>query len=161
MEPLIPSNTRWIPNKASRQASQDRLDRYGADLFESYNEYFFFMHVDPVLRFWHTIGMFAGTLFFVMLAIKWNVWPLNLTYYLLGVLFFYGFGILSHYAYDGGDAKTGVSRFVSTFPTVVRFNLLTATGLYQRELRKFVAKYPVTVEAYGLLPRSEFKRRFR
>jgi len=147
---LVPATTRWIPNRWSRQLSRERVRDYDSSQFETYADYFFFLHIDPVQRFWHSYGMFAGIGFFTGLFLNWNVWPLNLIFYLLGVLHFYGFGLISHLVYDGGSAKTEGRHFWDTMPTVIYFNTLTATFQYQKALKKFIRKYPFVIEAYGL-----------
>lgn len=158
-ERLIPANARWRPTSESRAENCRRVAAHAPERFKKYSDYFFFIHVDPVLRFWHSLGMFAGIAFFALLVFNISNWPWNLVLYSLGVLFFYGFGVISHYFYDGGVAKTGRKHFWDSLFTVIYFNTLTAFGLYQRRLRRFVEEYPFTIEAYELLPKSEWERR--
>jgi hypothetical protein len=155
---LFPRNSCWIPTRESRAICRQRVTAAQPSQFKSYQDYFFFLHIDPVLRFWHTIGMFAGVAFFVLLVLNWTNWYWNVGFYLLGVLFFYGFGILSHYAYDGGAAKTVRKHFLDSTPTVIYINLLTVSFLYQKRLCEFVREYPFTVTAYDLVPKEEWRR---
>lgn len=149
----------WWPSPNVRAASRNRVAAFEPAQFEKYSDYFFFIHIDPILRFWHALGMIAGIGFFVLLLFNWTNWYWNVVYYVLGVFFFYIVGIISHHVYDGGGAKTERKQFFDSFPTVIYINLLTATGLYQSRLRRFVEKYPFTIEAYALVPRSELASR--
>ena len=158
-EPLIPAATRWIPTPESRAICKKIISAYPPERFEKYTDYFVFVHFDPVQRFWHWVGMLIGTSSFVALAFHWNRFPQNLIYYVLGVFFFYGFGVLSHTAYDDGTGKTQPRRFLETFPTVIHFNVLTLLGRYPVFLEKFIEKYPFAIEAWDLIPLSEYRRR--
>jgi len=82
-------------------------------------------------------------------------WQLNtLLYYLLGVFFFYGLGVISHYIYDGGAAKSDPNFFWTTTKVVIEVNLYTILGIYDRRLRAFVNKYPFTQKAFELEEKS-------
>lgn len=157
---IRPRRSKWIPTHADRKFAQDRVARWGPEHFETYAEYFFSIHLDPYLRFWHSIGMIVGLIMFSWLISNWIFfhagWKEDLVLYLLGVLHFYGFGIISHYIYDGGAAKTELGHFWDTTWEVVRFNTLTMTGKYQAELERFLKKYPFLIEAYDLIQIENF-----
>jgi len=161
MAALIPPNVRWIPNAATRAENRRRLAPYDSSHFKRYSDYFFFLHFDPVQRFWHAVGMWVGIGLFGMIW-AWRDRPLAaLGIFAVGFVFFYGFGLFSHLAYDGGAAKTEPGHFLDSMPTVIYINVLSTTGLYQRRLRAFVAEYPFTAEAYGLLPKPAASARAR
>jgi hypothetical protein len=108
--------------------------------FQDFRDWFFTIHIDPVQRWIHTIGMFIGSYFFIIMWFQWNL--LTLVYYLLGVFFFYGLGIISHRLYDGGVEKSYLRFFHKTLFYVLEINFLTLFGLYDKRLRNFLQKYP-------------------
>jgi len=143
-----PRNSKWIVDSKTRSVNLARVDKYGPEHFENYQDYFFFVHIDPIQRFWHSIGMIIGTYFFFMLFYSWNIW--SILYYFLGVFFFYGFGVISHAYYDGHSGRSEAKYFHLTTPTVIKINLLTLTGTYQKYLNTFIKKYPFTVDAFDM-----------
>ncbi len=145
---LVPKNTRFFPNHGQRLLSANRNTKYTLEMFDTYNDWFYFIHIDPAQRYLHAFGMFVGTYFFILMAFYWGA--ISIIYYLLGVFFFYVLGILSHLLYDMGTARSSPKYFMQTFIPVVRINLLTTIGRYDQSLREFVKKYPFTIEAYDL-----------
>lgn len=143
-----PRNSKWIMDGVTRKRNLSRVEKYGPEQFDTYGDYFFFVHIDPIQRFWHAIGMIIGTYFFFMLFYSWNIW--SILYYFLGVFFFYGFGVISHAYYDGHSGRSEIKYFHVTTPVVIKINLLTLTGLYQKYLNKFIEKYPFTVDAFEM-----------
>ena len=123
-------------------------------MFKTYNDWFYFIHIDPAQRIVHAFGMFAGSYFFIMLFLEWSF--KSIVYYLLGVFFFYVLGIISHLIYDKGTAKSDPKYFIPTFIPVIKFNILTSLGIYDNSLRRFCDKYPFTVKAYDLVEINGF-----
>jgi hypothetical protein len=148
MNALRPRNTSLFISSQMRESNSERVKIYGPNKFNSYEDWFFFVHIDPYQRFWHCIGMFIGTFFFFMLFYSWSLW--SLIYYPLGVFFFYGLGVLSHRYYDGNSGMSHPRYFYKTTFTVIKINLYTILGLYNRELQRFVKKYPFVLEAFEL-----------
>lgn len=145
--------TRLIPSRESRAFHVERNRIYTIDKFESYNDWFYFIHVDPFTRWIHAIGMVLGSIFFYFMGYEFWLTGFSLSVflkYLAGVFFFYVLPLISHYIYDGGSAKSTPERFHSTLIPVVHINYLTLTGQYDKWLRKFIEKYPFTREAWQL-----------
>lgn len=150
---LIPRSARLIPNRETRSLHQSRNEMYKPDKFDSYNDWFYFIHVDPYIRWIHAIGMMIGVFLFIVSAYEFFLFGFKWTAvieFLIGVLFFYFLPLISHYIYDGGSAKSTPDRFHSTLIPVIHINLMTLTGTYDRWLRKFIQKYPFTYEAWDL-----------
>lgn len=142
-----------LPNKASRDFHQERNRKFTVDKFQSYNDWFYFIHVDPVVRWIHAIGMVLGfSLYFYSAYLLWvNGFEIKTVLTLFaGMFFFYFLPLISHYIYDGGSAKSTPDRFHSTLIPVIHINLMTLTFSYDPWLRRFVEKYPFTVEAWQL-----------
>jgi hypothetical protein len=150
---LIPRFSQLLPNKESRLFHSERSRHYGIDQFQTYNDWFYFIHIDPVLRWWHAIGMVIGTTYFVKMGLDYKAFGIGKImgiHYLLGVFFFYVLPLMSHYFYDGGHSKSTVKQFHSTLIPVIHINFLTLTGLYDSWLRNFIKKYPFTIKAWEL-----------
>lgn len=150
---LIPKATRLIPNKTTRLFHLQRNAKYGPEKFQSYNDWFYFIHLDPVLRWWHGIGMMTGIIFYIFAGLDAWIFGFGLSTIikiLVGVFFFYFLPLISHYVYEGGTPKSPPSKFHSTLIPVIHINLLTLTGQYDPWLRKFIEKYPFTTGAWDL-----------
>lgn len=144
---------RLIPNRTSRQFHLKRNEQFTPDKFQTYNDWFYFIHVDPFLRWIHAIGMVLGCIQYYFSAYELWLTGISLSVvvkFLVGVFFFYFLPLISHYIYDGGTAKSTPDKFHSTLGPVIHINLLTLTGTYDKWLRKFILKYPFTVEAWQL-----------
>ena len=149
MKVYVPANSRWIPTAVSRKRNFEINQSCGEDRFECFTDWFFFTHIDPVLRFWHSLGMFGGLAFFAIALVIWNPW--SLLFGLIGVFFFYGFGLLSHVAYaHHGSGASNPGRYHRSSSSVVAINWWTATGGYSRRLEAFLQKYPFVVEVLDL-----------
>lgn len=130
-----------------------RNEQFTPDKFQTYNDWFYFIHVDPFLRWVHAIGMMIGCILYYFSAYQLWLTGFGLSVvvkFLIGVFFFYFLPLISHYIYDGGSAKSTPDKFHSTLIPVIHINLLTLTGTYDKWLRKFIVKYPFTVEAWQL-----------
>jgi hypothetical protein len=131
-----------------RATNAERNRVYGEDRFDSFEDRFFFLHIDPIQRCWHALGMFGGLLFYGLAILAWN--ERSLGWAALGVFFFYGFGLMSHLLYDGGTGRSDQGRFRRSTPVVIEINLRSTFGTYSRKLEKFIEKYPFVTEAYDL-----------
>lgn len=150
---LIPKSTRLLPNKSTRLFHLERNRAYGPEKFQKYNDWFYFIHIDPIIRWWHGLGMMIGIILYFFAALDAWIFGFGMamvTKVLAGVFFFYFLPLISHYIYDGGTAKSTPDKFHSTLIPVIHINLLTLTGQYDRWLRKFIEKYPFVVEAWNL-----------
>lgn len=148
MKIIRPKNSKWIADDELRKFNSKRVLDYPVEKFETFEDWFYFVHIDPYQRFWHTLGMFVGTFFFFMLFYSWSA--LSFVYYPLGVFFFYVLGIISHLYYDGGNGKSDWRFFHRSTSVVIKVNTLTFFGLYPLSLAKFIKKYPFVLEAYDL-----------
>ncbi len=153
--------TRIIPTRESRSIHADRIAKYTPDKFQTYNDWFYFIHVDPVVRWIHAFGMVVGTFLYVISAYELIIFGFGLSFlvkFFVGMFFFFFLPSISHFVYDGGGARSTPDKFHSTLIPVIHINLMTLTGKYDQWLRKFIQKYPFTVEAWKLeekeVPRS-------
>ncbi|MBT3586009.1 MAG: hypothetical protein HN509_13970 [Halobacteriovoraceae bacterium] len=144
----IVTSKKWRLATSDRDRNSARMLAHPPERFETYQDWFFFSHIDPVQRFWHCLGMIIGTPMFLLLFYFWNSW--SVLFYLLGVFFFYGFGVLSHLYYDGSKGRSEMRNFHLTTWLVIKINYWTFFGFYPKVLGKFVEKYPFTKEAFEL-----------
>ena len=151
---------RLIPSKESREFHIKRTLHYTPDKFESYNDWFYFIHVDPYMRWIHALGMVIGVILYLFSAIQIILngfgWKPVIEFF-VGMFFFYFLPLISHHIYDGGKANATPDKFLPTLIPVIHINLLTITGTYDKWLRKFMVKYPFTKEAWALEDKPEPK----
>lgn len=145
--------SRLIPNSESRAFHRARNAQYTPEKFNSYNDWFYFIHVDHYLRWIHAVSMVIG--FFLYFISAYKLWIFGLKAdtvitFFVGVFFFYFLPLISHFIYDGGTAKSTPDKFHSTLIPVIHINLMTLTGTYDSWLRKFMVKYPFTQDAWQL-----------
>ena len=145
----------WWPTSAQRAVARDRVLETPPEAFESFQDYFFFIHIHPLNRAVHVMGMLMGIPIFIasgawLLAGSWWCVPV----FLVGHVFFTGFGIAGHVLYDGtAMARTSRANFFKAFPWVVRINLETLTGRYPVRLAAFVERYPWVKDRWDLIER--------
>ncbi len=154
---LWPKYSTFIPTRQSRSFHIRRNSIYTPDKFETYNDWFYFIHLDPHARMIHAFGMVVGTFLYCISFYKFIIFGLtwNLVFTILMAAFFFFFlPLISHYIYDGGGAKSTPDKFLPTFLPVIHINLMTITGKFDPWLRDFVKKYPFTIEAWGLEERA-------
>lgn len=160
---LVPKSARLIPTAQSRKFHQERNDKFTPDKFKQYNDWFYFIHVDPFLRWVHAVGMTIGLILYFFSAYEFWIFGMTLgvvTKFLIGAFFFYFLPLISHYIYEGGGDKPTPDKFLTTLIPVIHINLLTLTGQYDKWLRVFIVKYPFTIEAWQLEERERtFGRR--
>lgn len=156
---LTPRKTRIVPSRESRNFHFKRNAQYSPDKFETYNDWFYFIHVDPIVRGIHAFGMVFGFIFYFFSA--YTIWIRGfgwdaIVQFLSGAFFFYFLPLISHYTYEGNAAKATPDKFLSTLIPVIHINLLTLTGTYDHWLRRFIQKYPFTMEAWDLEEKKLF-----
>lgn len=150
-------HSRLVPTKSSREFHLERNARYTPEKFQSYNDWFYFIHVDPFIRWIHAFGMIIGCFLYIISIYEFIIFGFGwapVIKFFAGMFFFYFLPLISHFIYDGGTAKSTPDKFHSTLVPVIHINLLTITGRYDKWLRKFIQKYPFTVEAWQLEERD-------
>lgn len=150
---LIPRTCRLIPTARTRQTNYEIVTRNPPERFDGYVDWFYFIHVDPVQRVIHLVGMLVGVGVFArsFLALVAARWLAAAGLYLVGVFFFYGFGVISHAIYDRGAAESDPAYWHLTLPAVVYINLCTLIGRYDWILDDLMARYPFTRAEWDLV----------
>lgn len=141
-----------FPTAADRASSISRIAEYSRQMFETEEDFFYFTHIDPNLRFWHALGFAVGLPLF---GISIGMMVFGMPFYAAllwgaGILFFYGFGWISHSLYDGGYGRTVKFSYWQSIIWVVKINMQTLLGTYDKGLNQFICKYPFVVEAWEL-----------
>lgn len=153
--------SRLIPSRESRAFHVSRNAVYTPDKFETYNDWFYFIHVDHYLRWIHAVSMVIGFFLYFIAAYKLWIFGFKLdtfATFFVGMFFFYFLPLISHYIYDGGSAKSTPDKFHSTLIPVIHINVMTLFGTYDSWLRKFIVKYPFTTEAWQLEEKQNVRR---
>lgn len=150
---LIPRTCRLVPDAAGREKNHQVILDNPPERFRRYADWFYFLHVDPIQRFLHLVGMLLGTYLYYRsaLALLAQCWTLGAALLAVGAFCFYGFGVISHQIYDRGAAKSDPRYWHVTLFTVLYINFATLFGLYQWTLRRFVRDYPFVVDEWDLV----------
>lgn len=150
---LVPSFTRLIPTRKTRELANKATLSRGPQDFENYGDWFFYGHIDPVQRYIHLFGMLSGTVLylysiFTLVNQQWIALGIQI---IVATFLFYGTGVLSHIIYDKGASKSDPNFWSVTFKVVVYINLITLVGRFDEVFREYVDKYPFTREDYDLV----------
>jgi hypothetical protein len=148
-----PRDAAWWPSADARARARQRFADVTPERFEAFEDYFFFLHIHPMNRWVHTVGMLIGTAIFgwsLVLLIAGSWWCVAA--FVLGHVFFTGFGIFGHWLYDGAAyVRTEAVSFLRAFPWVIRINVDTLTGRFTHRLAPFVERYPFVRDAWDLV----------
>lgn len=156
MNILIPKSTRLIPHKAQRLRINQMVNSHPPGDFESYWDWFYFLHLDPISRFIHWVGMILGFYYYYLFIVELTSVSILHSAFNLGFGFFcfYCFGLIAHLIYDKGAAKSDPKFWHITLWGVIYINLATMSGLYGKTLRAFIKKYPWAKDEWELEEKS-------
>lgn len=130
----------------SRAFRQHYLNTYTVSDFDSFEDYFMYLHLNRSVQWVHVIG---GVLA-VPLA-PWTVYVLatqfNPVPFLLFSLVFYGAGFASHWSGDGQISKT-VKDFGPAYLYVLLLNFRVVMGLIDDYEARFRERYPDVLWVY-------------
>ena len=130
------------PNK-SRRELKESLSQLEPKDFDSYEEYFWALHLNESVVIMHLIGFVLG-LAILPYALYTLQWPLFVVYF----FFFYGFGFLSHWIFDGIPSRTAKEAPWGSFIYAVDVNLSFLTGRFQKKQHELLSKYPKLRDIY-------------
>jgi hypothetical protein len=112
------------------------------DLFETYFDYYVFIHLNNRVQKLHVFGMLLGFYFLIMALVHWS-W----TFLLWHLITFNLIPLISHWIYDGIMTPTASgAKFVSTW-YAIKINTWSLTGQQEKKEKDFFLKYPF-VKAY-------------
>ena len=120
------------------------LSKFGPEKFESYEDFFYYLHLNNDVRYMHLIGMFGGLLFLPLAIYLMKVWA-----FVLYFLLFYGFGFLSLWIFDGIVSRTAKEAPWKSFVYATKINLICLRPSYVKRLdAEFFLKYPFVDEVF-------------
>lgn len=130
---------------ASRSQKAAGIRRYGPDVFDTWYDWFLFVHLDRGTQAVHAISMVAGLAMFPWAMIElfaWNPLPL-----VLFTAVYYGSGFASHWVCDGLVSPT-VPEPMKAYEGVLRLNFGWWLGTLPEEEEALLARYPFVREVY-------------
>lgn len=134
----------------SRAFRKEHLNHYRVYDFDSFEDYFLYLHLNPHIQVIHVLGGVA-----IVPVFPWVLYSLiHLHQPLPFVLFslaFYGAGFLSHWTGDGQISKT-VKAFGPSYLYVILLNFRVITGSQSAYEARFLARYPHTRWVYQTAP---------
>lgn len=114
------------------------------DRFETYEDYFYYLHLNWHVRLMHLVGMIGGLLLlpYALYTLKW--WT-----FVLYFILFYGFGYISHWLFDGVVSRTAAEAPWGSFIYATKINLMCLRPSYVKKLdQDFYQKYPFVREVF-------------
>ncbi len=129
----------------SRRFRRAHLNDYGVEDFESFADYFFYLHLNSRTQLIHTLGCFLP-LFFLPWSLK-QLLHKRPTPLLMVSAVFYGAGFASHWTEDGLVSET-VKNFGPAYKEVLLLNWRFMTGRLKPYEDAFARKYPHVMWVY-------------
>ncbi|HEY9842059.1 MAG: hypothetical protein ACAI44_24135 [Candidatus Sericytochromatia bacterium] len=138
----------------TRAFRQKHIKSYRVSDFESFDDYFFYIHLNPAVRWAHAWGSALGAI-----LLLWGSYLLIADHSFLTLIvatgLYYGVGFLSHYAFDGVFFETGKydpdasdtpkQAFMQSYRSLIMLIVHTFTGKAIALEKTFVARYPHTL----------------
>ena len=143
-----------MQSTTSRQFRRQHLHHYGPEDFETFSDYFLYLHLNSRVQVIHAVGFWLALPFIpwsVKKLFQKNPWP-----FIAVSVLFYGSGFASHWTEDGLVSKTA-SSFFRTYWEAIVLNWRCTTGSQRRYEAEFVQKYPHVLWVFfgALLPPLE------
>jgi hypothetical protein len=120
----------------------NRLLQVSPDLFETYFDYYIFIHLNRQVQILHVVGMCLGFLFITLAIVKWS-W----VFLVLHLITFNLIPLVSHWIYDGIMTPTASGAKLVSIWYAIKLNVWFMTGQQDKREKAFILKYPFT-EAY-------------
>lgn len=132
----------------TRAFRRQYINSYTLADFDSFDEYFLYLHLNPHVQIAHAWGSCTGVLMF-----PWGIYSFvhdhQIWQFVLASLIYYGVGFGSHYTGDGVVSATGRSFFKS-YRSVLMLIVDTLTGKVRQREAAFIARYPHMLWIYDL-----------
>ena len=128
-----------------RNYRAQKLAQLTPDMFQSYQDYFIALHLNPKTAFIHSLGVSLGLLMFPYVVYMMQWLP-----FFLYCFFMFGFGFFSHIIFDGLIAPTNkkVKRYEANYRCVLKLSWTVMTGKLGQLQRHMFEKYPFLVRIY-------------
>ncbi len=129
------------PTKRSLRAN--KLAELNPNMFDNYRDFFIALHLNRNTAIMHLIGTLIGLaiLPYALYTLKWWI-------FLIYFFFFYGFGFLSHFIFDGLVSRTAKEAPWGSFIYALEINLFVLTGKMGSIQKRMFDQYPFLVEIY-------------
>lgn len=126
----------------SRETRSKTLLTLTPDKFETYFDYYVFIHLNSEVVLLHVVGMLLGFIFLALAIIK-----MSWVYLVLHLISFNLIPQVAHWIYDGIMTPTARGAPLISIWYAIRINMWYLTGRQEKIEKQFIAKYPFT-EAY-------------
>lgn len=111
--------------------------------FDSYFDYYVFIHLNTDVVILHCVGMLLGFFFLAMAIIK-----MSWVYLVLHLVTFNLIPLVSHWIYDGLMTPTASGAPFISIWYAIRINMWYLTGRQNKIEQKFIEKYPFAEEYF-------------
>lgn len=126
-----------------RRTRGQRIRALRPEQFASYRDYFAALHLNPVVRWIHAIGMFIGTAIFAFGVASRSVWLV-----LASGSAYYFVPLFSHLVFDGCSPRNEAPDPITGHLQAIWMNVRTLVGSVRREEAALVRRYPFLASIY-------------
>lgn len=129
----------------SRAHRREGILRHGRECFDTYWDWFLFVHLDRWTQTFHWASMIVALPFF-----PWATWRLLHLEALPMIAFcavYYGTGFTAHWLFDGVVSPT-VPEPMMAYRGVLRLNFGCILGTIEAEEQRLLERYPFVREVY-------------
>lgn len=123
----------------SKDFRKKTLLELSPDKFESYFDYYVFIHLNSKVVIMHSIGMILGFIFLGLALYHWS-W----IYLLAHLICFNVIPLVSHIIFDGINTPTATGAPLVSIWYAIKINMWYLTGRQKKNEAEFIRKYPFT-----------------
>lgn len=107
--------------------------------FETYFDYYVFIHLNSKVVVMHSVGMLLGFLFLALAIYHWS-W----IFLVVHLICFNVIPLVSHIIFDGINTPTATGAPLISIWYAIRINMWYLTGRQKKIEEDFIRKYPFT-----------------
>lgn len=127
----------------SKEERAKNLHSLSPERFETYFDYYVYIHLNQKVQIMHVIGMLLGFLFLALAIIKWS-W----VYLVLHLISFNIIPLVSHNLFDGVGTPTATGAPLISIWYAIKINMWYLTGQQTKKEQEFFQKYPFAESYY-------------
>lgn len=132
---MKPTNTKAVRSKTILTLPPDK--------FETYFDYYVYIHLNSDVVITHVVGMLLGFLFLALAIIHWSWIYLGLHLFCFNII-----PLVSHKIFDGIGTPTAVGAPLISIWYAIKINMWYLTGQQAKKENEFFAKYPFAKDYY-------------
>jgi len=127
----------------SKEVRSKILHTLPPEKFDTYFDYYVYIHLNRNVQVMHVIGMLLGFLFLTLAIMKWSWIYLGLHLFCFNII-----PLVSHNIFDGVGTPTATGAPLISIWYAMKINMWYLTGQQDIKEREFLARYPFAEHYY-------------